>query len=256
MLLRCPCNQCCPILLACSTFFSVVSGDVPPVHNICNEGAGKGLLLGRKAVANAFSVTVEHIHSLPRGMVRNVDDMVCMYSTEQGFVVTNEEKGLVLKDNVNGPLNSSYGVHFVQTKLDGKEFKGIKFRYTTGLISSGHMTPIFMQVSGLVNEEMPPDKLPSGVEIIPIGDLAADGSVGLESTTVGYLALCHKGVGNEPTMFKEYQTSYIQPTVDAAWRCLELDPDNPLARFVNTTDGGVTQLAAAISEESFDKKTD
>ena len=69
------------------------------------------------------------------------------------------------------------------------------------------MTPIFMQVSGLVNEEMPPDKLPSGVEIIPIGDLAADGSVGLESTTVGYLVLCHKGVRNESTMFKEYQTS-------------------------------------------------
>ena len=95
---------------------------------VCNEGAGKGLLLGRKAVANEFSVPVEHIHSLPRGMMGNIDDMVYMYSTEQYFVVTNKEKGFVLKDNVNGPLNSSYGVHRVQTKFDGKEFKAIKFR--------------------------------------------------------------------------------------------------------------------------------
>ena len=86
--------------------------------------------------------------------------------------------------------------------------------------------------------------------------LVAGGSVSLESTTVGYLALCHTGVGNEPTMFKEYQTSYIQPTVDAALCRLKLNSDDPLARFVNTTDGGVTQLAAAISEELFDKKTD
>ena len=36
--------------------------------------------------------------------------------------------------------------------------------------------------------------------------------------------------------------------------CLGLDPDDPLARFFNTIDGDVTQLAAAISEESFDKR--
>ena len=101
---------------------------------------------------------------------------------------------------------------------------------------------------------MPPEKLPTGVEIIPIGGLAADGSVSLGSITVGYLALCRKGVGNKLAMFKGYQTPCIRPTVDATWCRLELDPDNPLTRFVNTTDGGVTQLAAAISEESFDKK--
>ena len=80
-------------------------------------------------------------------MTGNADDILCMYSTEQGVVVINKENGLVLKDDVNGPLNSSYGVHRVQTKFDGKEFKGIRFRYTTGLISSGHMAPIFMQGS-------------------------------------------------------------------------------------------------------------
>ena len=49
-------------------------------------------------------VSIEHVHSLPRGLLVNVDAIVCMHSTEQGFVVINKEKGLVLKDNVNGPL--------------------------------------------------------------------------------------------------------------------------------------------------------
>ena len=145
---------------------SVVGGDVPPVHKLCDEGVDRGLLLGRKAVAKAFYVPVEHIHYISRGMMGNINDMVCMYSTEQDFVVINEEKGVVLKDNVNGLLNSSYGMHRAQIKFDWKEFKGIQFRYTTRLISSGHMAPIFMQVPGLSDNEIPPDELPTGVEII------------------------------------------------------------------------------------------
>ena len=232
---------------------SVVGRDMLPVHKCCNDGAGEGLLLGRQAVAKVLGVPVEHIHYLSRGMMGNVDDIVCMYFTEQGFVVIKKEKGLVLKYNVNEPLNSSYDVHRAQTKFDGKEYKGIKFRSTAGLISSGHRAPIFMQVPGLSDKEMPPDKLPTGVEIITIGGLAAAGSVSLESTTVGYLALCSKRVENKSAMLKWYQTSYIQPTVNAVWCRMELDPDNPLSRFVNTTDGGVTHSALAISEELFDK---
>ena len=106
----------------------------------------------------------------------------------------------------------------------------------------------------LSDEIMPPDKSPTGIEMIPSGGFAADGSVSLESTTVGYVALCCKGVGTESTMFKGYQTACIQPAVDAAQRRLELDPDDPLARSASTTDRGVTRLMAAISEELFDQK--
>ena len=60
---------------------SVVGGDVPSVHKCCNEGAGEGLILEREAVAKVFGVPVEHIHYLLRGMMGNVDDMACMYST-------------------------------------------------------------------------------------------------------------------------------------------------------------------------------
>ena len=71
----------------------------------------------------------------------------------------NTEKELVLKDNVHGLLNSSYIVRQAQTKVGGKEFKGIRFRYTTELINRVHMATNFMQVLGLSDKEMPPDKL-------------------------------------------------------------------------------------------------
>ena len=123
---RCPCDQCCPTLLVCSTFLLWLEGGIPSVHIFCNEGAGKVLLLGCEAVAQVLGVPVDHVYYLQRVMIGNGDDTACVYST--GFVVNNKEKGLVMKDNVNGSLGSSYGVHRAQTKFGWKEFKGIKFR--------------------------------------------------------------------------------------------------------------------------------
>ena len=71
---------------------SVVGGDVQSVHKFCDEGAGKGLLLGRKVVAKVFDVPDKHIRYMPRGMMGNVDDMVYMSSTRQGCVATNKDK--------------------------------------------------------------------------------------------------------------------------------------------------------------------
>ena len=107
-----------------------------------------------------------------------------MYSTEHGFSIVNKEKGLVRRDGVTGLANCSYGVHQAQNKFDGREFKGIKFRLATRLLNSRHMASIFMQVPGLGDKEMHPDRSLAGVEILKIEGLAADGSVGLESTTL------------------------------------------------------------------------
>ena len=63
----------------------------------CDKEANKGLLLEREDVDTVCGVPVEQVRYLPRGMMVNVDDMTCMYSTEQGCVVINKEKGLVLK---------------------------------------------------------------------------------------------------------------------------------------------------------------
>ena len=89
--------------------------------------------------------------------------------------------------------------------MDGKDFRGIKFRYTNGLVNSGHMAPIFMQVSELSDEEMPREKSPRGVETIEVKGLVGDGSVNLESTSIGFVAFSRKGAGVEKIMFEEYE---------------------------------------------------
>jgi hypothetical protein len=132
----------------------------------------------------------------------NIDDMACIYSTQNGFSLI-EEKGLLLKEH----LDSSYGVHRAQNEFDGKEFKGVKFKYTNGLVNSGHMAPIFMQVPGLTDEEMPTEKSPTGVEIIEVDGMAADGSVNLNSTSVGYVTFIRKGAGCEIEAFKKHRTN-------------------------------------------------
>ena len=55
-------------------------------------------------------------------------------------------------------------------------------------------------------------------------------------------------------MFEEYEKLCRQPTIDASRRRLELDANDKCARSLTTTDGGTTQLSAAVNEESFDQK--
>ena len=85
---------------------------------------------------------------------------------------------------VNGPTNMSYSIHKAQNKFDGKEFKGVKFRYTNGLLNSDHMAPIWIQVPGLTDKEIPPDKCESGIVVLKIKDLSSDGNVNLDSMSV------------------------------------------------------------------------
>ena len=72
----------------------------------------------------------------------NVNGMACIYSTNKALSIINEEKGLVLKDDMNGPMNNSCGVHREENEFDGKEFRGIKVRFTNGLVNSGHVAPV------------------------------------------------------------------------------------------------------------------
>ena len=88
---------------------AVIAGNMPREHHFRSERAGEGLLLGRDLLSKAFGVPVDHVHYLPRGLMMNIDNMACMYSTQNEFSLI-EEKGLLLKEH----LDSSYGVHRAQ----------------------------------------------------------------------------------------------------------------------------------------------
>ena len=101
---------------------------------------------------------------------------------------------------------------------------------------------------------MPPENLPSRVEVMQVQGLAGNGNVNLDSTRYGFVVFSCKGVGVETAMFHKYEKLCRQPTAEASRRRLEVDPNEVYVCFVTTTDSGTTQLAAAISEESFEEK--
>ena len=124
-----------------------------------------------------------------------------------------------MKDEVNGPTNSSYSVHRPQNEFDRNKFKGVKFRYTNGLLDCGHMAPVWMQVPGCSDEEMPSDKCESGVVVLEIEGLSADGGINLDSKSVGYVVFIRNSAGSAGTdteCFKEYEKRCRQPTADAS----------------------------------------
>ena len=52
----------------------------------------------------------------------NLNNMTCMYSTDQQFKTIGREKGLVLKVDGTG----LHGTHWKQGKFEGKQFKYVK----------------------------------------------------------------------------------------------------------------------------------
>ena len=61
-----------------------------------------------------------------------------------------------------------------------------------------------MQVPRLSDETMPPEKSPSGVEIIKANVMTPDDSVNLDFRSVGYVAYICKDTGSDTQAFKKY----------------------------------------------------
>ena len=116
--------------------------------------------------------------------------------------------------------------------IDGKEFKGVKVRFTNGLLDDGNMAPVFLCVPGLSDKKVPPDKVPSGVVVLKAKGLAGDGCVNLDSMSYGYVARSYKGDGIEMVMFQLHDRLCSQPAADASRRCLELNPNEVCACFI------------------------
>ena len=62
------------------------------------------------------------------------------------------------------------------------------------------MAPAWVQVQGFTDEEMLPDKVPTGLIILKVARLSAS----VSSNSHGFIVLVRKGVGIETEMFREY----------------------------------------------------
>ena len=56
-----------------------------------------------------------------------------------------------------------------------------------------------MQVPGCSDEEMPPDKCESGVVVLEIEGISADGGINLDSKSVGYVVFISNSAGSAGT---------------------------------------------------------
>ena len=145
--------------------------EIPKQFRFVEEGAGQGLLLSRKLVAEAYNVPVDMVHFTPQGLTINTDDMACIYS-QLGGLQLQREAGLVLRKNVNGSNNRSYAVHREADEASKKRFDGIKGRYTTTIGDDGSIADIWLQIPGRSAKEMPPEMSPDGVIVVEVDALS------------------------------------------------------------------------------------
>merc|ERR1719491_1402551 len=69
-------------------------------------------------------------------------------------------------------------------------------------------------------------------------------------TERGIVAFVRKGNGVETTYFEEYNKKVLQPLADSLRERQSIPPQAIYGRVVLSTDGGMTQLQANLSEKS------
>lgn len=155
---------------------SAIIGDVPEKYSFAKDGSGEGLLLAQDILAKAHGVPLEKVHCLKPGLRINIDDMACscIYSKDCGFsVAVKDMHGLVLEEHVTGRTGRSYHPHKEAEESSSKNFTGVKGRHTYLLTDRGHMGPIWLQIPDLSEEELPYDKIPTGVLLVAFEGLTS-----------------------------------------------------------------------------------
>eukprot|EP00984_Skeletonema_dohrnii_P027868 scaffold17562_cov140-Skeletonema_dohrnii-CCMP3373.AAC.3 len=229
-----------------TSMFRIDEHNTTPLHMKFDESrASEGAKKAREIYAEAAGVPKECVQPNPRELLSSIDDMAAMYdSSAQGVTSNNEGEELVLVDTSLVDANRSYGVH--KNTAPTKSFNGIKCRPTTYIFGSGRMGALWIQYPGFTEAEIPKDKVPNGVIVIPVKGLAPNGNLSVHSEDVGHVVLMRGENGTEQTMFRLFEELVRVPTVDKQREAMGISttdvPDHGIA--VTTLDGGMTQLAA------------
>ncbi len=91
----------------------------------------------------------------------------------------------MLKDNVNGATNRSYNVHKDASEGSEKKFRGVKGRFTNLITDDGRYGPIWLQFTGMTEEQMASSKFPKGVLVVEIHDMTQ-----VSVNMMGIVVLC------------------------------------------------------------------
>ena len=124
--------------------------------------------------------------------------------------------------------------------------------------AGGGLAPAWIQIPGLTEDEMPTSKTPSGIIVIKMRGLSADGSLNADSQSYGYIILIRKGAGNETEMFCLYDELVTIPYVSLLRNKMGIDDKNGsipnYGRAVLSSDGGPSQMKALQNVDSLKQK--
>ena len=118
------------------------------------------------------------------------------------------DKGLTAVVTKQAALNTSYNCHY-QNKNKVRDLNGLKVRFTNTIAAGGGILPVWAQVIGFTDEEIPPDKVPCGYLIIKVPSLSAS----ISENRHRFLILAQKGVGTKTAVFAVHETMVIMPDI-------------------------------------------
>ena len=121
-------------------------------------------------------------------------------------------------------------------------------RLTNMISAGGGLAQAWVQITGLTEDEMPSAKTPSGIIIIKVRGLSADGALNADSQSYGYIVLIRKGAGIETEMFRLYDEIVAIPSILMLRKKIGIDDKHgsipSYGQAVLSSDGGPTQLKA------------
>lgn len=204
-----------------------------------------GVLRAREMYAKAINARPEDVYFTPKELMSNMDDKACEYT---GDITKKFDMSHVIVNK--SMLHKKYDVH--DSRDNSNNFKGVKARYTSIMSAGGHLGPLFLQILGFTEAEMPNHR----VIAIPVPGLAPNGDINPFVQTVGYLVLVRSGNKAEEEMFEKFEELVRIPFFDALKKQLGVDPENveTWATSVVTMDGGVPQMNATKKQASLNSK--
>ena len=120
----------------------------------------------------------------------------------QLFVIAIKE---LLQRGVGGL--TSYNPHYKQNT--DSEFDGIKYRFTTTITARGGIFPVWVQILGFVEKQIPPDKMKSGALTMKVPHLFTSGG----KDSFDFIVLQYKEKEAKTRLFKQYEKEALLPQI-------------------------------------------